>query len=197
MVGSVHGNVNFTDPDDNPDGMVLSPAYTWNSSTGNYVPADTLKEKTGYWVAVLGACDVTIDNTVGLAKASKITQAQQDLFFKQYGSTPPKPPVINWETGEIVQIPSKFVLYQNYPNPFNPATTIRFDLPKESHVEIAIYNVMGQKVATLTDKDFSAGSHQVLWDGKNDMGQAVSSGIYLCRIKAGEFKGLRKLVLVR
>ena len=57
--------------------------------------------------------------------------------------------------------------------------------------------MMGQKVVPLTDKDFSAGSHEVIWNGRNGIGESVSSGVYLCRIKAGEFQGLKKLVLIK
>jgi len=65
-----------------------------------------------------------------------------------------------------------------------------------SDAELVIYNVMGQKLITLVNKNYSAGSHEVLWNGRNDYGQAVSSGIYLCRIIAGEFNALEKLVLI-
>ena len=64
-------------------------------------------------------------------------------------------------------------------------------------MEIVIYNIMGQRVVTLVNKNFSAGSHEVLWDGRNDMNQPVSSGVYLVKMTAGEFSAFKKLVLIR
>ena len=197
MMGSVLNSVSFINPDDTPDGMVLTPAYTWNGSIGNYNSADTLNEKAGYWVAVLGECDLTLDNAGSISKSTTIAKTRQNQFFAQYGSIPPQPPNINWETGEMIQIPDVFALKQNYPNPFNPTTTIGFDLPEDCHVKVVIYNIMGQKMITLSDRTYSAGSYEVLWDGRNDIRQAVSSGIYLCRIQAGRSHALEKLVLVR
>ena len=74
---------------------------------------------------------------------------------------------------------------------------IEFDLPEDSHVLIIMYNMMGQKVVTLVSKDYSAGYHKIIWQGKDDLDQLVSSGIYLCRMTAGEFSALRKLILIR
>ena len=197
MIGTVLDSVSFVNPNDSPDGMVLTPAYTWDGNIGNYSSADTLKAKTGYWIAVLGACDLTLDNVGSVSKTTTIAKTRQNQFFAQHGNTPPKPPNMNWGTGEIIRIPDVFALKQNYPNPFNPTTTIGFDLPEDCHVEVVIYNIMGQKMVTLSDRNYTAGSYEVLWDGRNDVGQIVSSGIHLCRIQAGRFHAVKKLVLVR
>jgi len=86
---------------------------------------------------------------------------------------------------------------QNYPNPFNPVTTIRFDIPEESHVKIDVYNVMGQKVAELVDSYFQPGFYTVNWSGINTMGSALSSGMYFYRIQARDFTAVKKLLLVK
>ena len=75
-------------------------------------------------------------------------------------------------------IPATFALHQNYPNPFNPLTTIRYDLPHDSHVEIIIYDVLGRQVRTLVNKQVSAGYHSVVWGGKSDFGIPLGSGLY-------------------
>ncbi|MBX7151342.1 T9SS type A sorting domain-containing protein [bacterium] len=82
-------------------------------------------------------------------------------------------------------MPKDFALEQNFPNPFNPTTTIRYKLATPSHVQIIVYNLLGQQVTKLVDNDLPAGSFQVLWNGKNQFGQSVSSGVYLYRLRAG------------
>ncbi len=91
----------------------------------------------------------------------------------------------------------EFRLDNNYPNPFNPTTTIQFALPANSTVKLAIYNMLGQRVRTLIDKQLSAGSHAANWDGRNDFGQKVSSGIYLYRIESGFGVQTKKMTLMK
>ena len=86
---------------------------------------------------------------------------------------------------------------QNYPNPFNPTTNLSFTLPKESHVTLEIYNLLGQKVRTLADKIYSAGSHTLIWDGRDDSGESLSSGVYFSRFTAGDFTDRKKLILIK
>lgn len=104
-------------------------------------------------------------------------------------------PVIRSEKPNF--IPDKFELSQNYPNPFNPKTDIQFSLPEYSHVLIEIYNINGQKVATIADDDYDAGIHTVTWESKDSYGTEVSSGIYLYRIVAGNFADTKKMVLIK
>jgi hypothetical protein len=81
-------------------------------------------------------------------------------------------------------VPLRFELYQNYPNPFNPVTTIKFSLPLAAEVKLVIYNILGQQVVKLTDKDFKAGWHKLQWNGLNSQGLHVTSGMYIYRIDA-------------
>lgn len=94
-------------------------------------------------------------------------------------------------------IPKQFSLYQNYPNPFNPVTTIKFDLPADGKVNIAVYNILGQQVRTLVDRDFAAGTYSVTWDGKNDRGRIAASGIYIYQIKTDKFTQARKMLFLK
>ena len=91
----------------------------------------------------------------------------------------------------------EFTLFQNYPNPFNPETEIRFQLPEAKRVTIRIFNTLGQEIRTLADRQFEAGFHVVRWDGKDNNGNLVASGIYLYQLRAGTFKQVKKMSLLR
>jgi hypothetical protein len=94
-------------------------------------------------------------------------------------------------------LPESWGLAQNYPNPFNPTTTIAFDLPRRSRVSIAVFNLLGQKVAELADGEYSAGHHVVTWDGVTSGGQRAGSGVYFYRLVAGDHVESRKMVLLK
>lgn len=96
-----------------------------------------------------------------------------------------------------VELPGSFELAQNYPNPFNPSTEISFSLPSNTHVELDIFNVLGQKVRTLVSGDLTAGEHTVMWDGQNANGATVSSGVYFYRIAAGDFTDTKKMMMLK
>jgi photosystem II stability/assembly factor-like uncharacterized protein len=98
---------------------------------------------------------------------------------------------------QFPDLPSTIKLYQNYPNPFNPKTVISYQLAVGSTVELTIYNVMGEKVKELVNEKQSAGEYHFVWDGKNKIGQKVSSGIYLYQLKSGKVAESRKMVLMR
>jgi len=89
------------------------------------------------------------------------------------------------------------LLSQNYPNPFNLATTIRYQLPKESEVSLKIYNILGQEVRTLVDQVQRASTYAVNWNGKDNKGRDVASGLYFYRIQVGHFKQTQKMILMR
>ena len=93
----------------------------------------------------------------------------------------------NISNNENSKIPEKFYLSQNYPNPFNVETTIKFDLPRTSHIDLIIYDVTGREIKTLVQRELTAGYHQVKWDGKDDLGRSVASGLYFYKIT---FEGL-------
>ncbi len=93
--------------------------------------------------------------------------------------------------------PYTYRLYQNYPNPFNPSTRIRFEIAERQQVDVVIYDIRGFKVRTLSKETLDAGLHVMNWDGTDDHGQLVSSGVYMYRVKAGEFIDHKKMTLVR
>ena len=92
---------------------------------------------------------------------------------------------------------SEFKLMDNYPNPFNPETNIDFQLPKSSFVSIRIYNILGQEVKTLVNETRSAGFHSIKWDGTNNNGITVNSGVYIYKMKAGDFTDIKKMTLIK
>jgi len=94
-------------------------------------------------------------------------------------------------------IPNEYALFQNYPNPFNPTTTIRYALPECKDVKIEIFNILGQKIYTFEFKNQSPGYHRVIWNGRNQNNCPVSSGLYIYRIKAGNFIASKKMLLIR
>ncbi|MFQ5443504.1 MAG: T9SS type A sorting domain-containing protein [bacterium] len=106
--------------------------------------------------------------------------------------------VTSIDSGQIYpNIPDKFVLQQNYPNPFNPETTLSYEIPVKSRVKIVIYNLRGQAVLTLVDATRAPGVYSVKWNGRNATGQLLPSGLYLYRIKAGDFVAARRMLLLK
>lgn len=94
-------------------------------------------------------------------------------------------------------LPMVAALHQNYPNPFNPSTEIRFELPTARDVKLTIYNQVGQSIRTLVDRRMKAGAYALKWDGTDNAGQGVASGVYFYSIEAGDFSQIRKMTLVK
>ena len=97
-------------------------------------------------------------------------------------------------------VPKSFELGQNYPNPFNPETRIEFGVPDEGRrvrIMIGVYNILGQRVRTLINKEYEPGYYHVVWDGMNDSGQQLASGVYILRLQSEFFVKTRKMLLVR
>jgi len=98
---------------------------------------------------------------------------------------------------DVGDVPREFALHQNYPNPFNPSTTIQYDLPKNVHVTLKIFNVLGQEVSTLIDAEQDAGYYRVVWDGSSAHRTSVSTGIYFCSITAGDYRKTLKMLMLK
>jgi len=94
-------------------------------------------------------------------------------------------------------LPVEFRLFQNFPNPFNPATVIQYELPKAGQVRLEIYNALGRKIRTLVEGPQQAGTYRVVWDGTDDSGNQMPSGIYLYRLTLDQIVNTRRMVLVR
>ncbi len=107
------------------------------------------------------------------------------------------PPVMSPQAETGGSLPPAFELHQNFPNPFNPETQISYSLPEEGEVRLTIYNVLGQQVKVLVDGHQNAGAQTVIWDGCNENGEKVSSGIYFYKLKAGDVVQTRKMTLMK
>ena len=90
-----------------------------------------------------------------------------------------------------------FELSPNYPNPFNPETTIRYTVPENCRVNIDVFNLLGQKICNLVNEKKSAGNYSTIWDGRDNNGKHVTSGVYIYRIKANDFIDAKKMLLIR
>jgi len=93
--------------------------------------------------------------------------------------------------------PGSFALFQNRPNPFNPETEISFALPEPAHVSLIVYNIQGQKVATLASDEMGVGIHTVRWNGRDESGNRVASGVYFCRMQTRQFNQTMRMVLMK
>ncbi|MFZ0390572.1 MAG: T9SS type A sorting domain-containing protein, partial [Calditrichia bacterium] len=101
-------------------------------------------------------------------------------------------------TARAELLPAKFILHNNYPNPFNPVTHISFQLPRDVKVDLEIFNILGQRVKTLLDNQYTpAGRHILQWDGRNNRGVQLSSGVYILRIQAADYVAHKKLILLK
>jgi DNA/RNA endonuclease YhcR with UshA esterase domain len=98
---------------------------------------------------------------------------------------------------DFVRIPLSYKLEQNFPNPFNPETRIYFEIPEAQQVKVVIYNMLGQKVRTLINEAYNPGFHVINWDGCDDGGNVVPTGLYIYRIKAGNFIASKKMMMMK
>ncbi|MGH1363152.1 MAG: FlgD immunoglobulin-like domain containing protein [Calditrichia bacterium] len=105
--------------------------------------------------------------------------------------------LVGIEDDALSALPTGYQLQQNYPNPFNPTTEIRFATPRSAEVTLTVHNMLGQTVRTLVSGTVEAGNHTVSWNGKNNLGKAVTSGVYLYRLTAGSEVSAKKMMLIR
>jgi hypothetical protein len=106
-------------------------------------------------------------------------------------------PAVTLGALSVESTPTEFALNQNFPNPFNPETTIKYQLAESAPVQLRIYNIVGQVVRTLVSEQQAAGRYQIRWNGTDDRGMAVSSGIYFYQVSAGKFQDVKRLMLLK
>ncbi len=145
--------------------------------------------------------------TTGETLVGGIQSANNYLFSGFWHSSGFGPTAVDQDVG--VSLPTKFELHQNYPNPFNPQTTIRYNLPNECLVTVEVFNIIGHRMRLLLNEQIQGpGTIQVVWDGHDDHGKMLSSGIYLYRITASAarsanssadilFQNIKKMLLVK
>ncbi len=183
---------------------------SWNlqeSRTSNdLMSADFFDEDNGWAVGKRG----TILKFNGIYWASQISGTYRDLSsvfaldshsgwivgsgVVLHSSDNQQTSVINKMTDQVL---SRFMLGQNYPNPFNQATIIKYELPNSTHVELKIYDLLGQELITLIDEEQADGFHAVQWNGKNHIGLPMPSGMYLFRLETSKFTETKKMLLLK
>jgi len=147
------------------------------------------------------------DSTTVVDNITYGSQSDDDVAYGRYPDSSatwqlmdPTPGATNTQElsfNDNIVMPDQYMVYQNYPNPFTPVTTLRYDLPENSLVNITIYDMLGKQVTTLINKTQDAGNKSVIWDATNDYGKPVSAGIYLYQIRAGEYISTKKIVLLK
>jgi parallel beta-helix repeat protein len=183
-----------------PRWEVKAPVESWSDQAEIVMPYNTDLVRTGTEEGLsVWRCNTDgewsrlesyVDINSGTVHAKSTGPGRHATFYEPAGSS-----------SEI--LPTKSQLGANYPNPFNPTTNIPFVLSGASRVEIGVFNILGQKVATITNNWFTAGNHVVMWNGRNAMGHEVASGVYLYRMESRPADGsagivqTRKLVLMR
>ena len=106
-------------------------------------------------------------------------------------------PIHHLEVGNLKPLPDSFGLDQNMPNPFNPSTTIGYQLPESGQVHLGVYNLLGQEVRTMVSGTLEAGYYTLDWDGKDNFGRQLASGIYLYRMRVNDFSQTRRMMLLK
>lgn len=140
---------------------------------------------------VRGAHKLVLGDLVDGKSVGQIMEGSGSLMIKSAGSN------LGIRLSEDVNVPATFALSRNYPNPFNPVTHFTVDLPKATEVEIAIYDLLGRKIASLLSGDQAAGQYLLEWDGRDDNGVVVPTGMYFVRVSSDEFNAAQKIMLMK
>ena len=154
------------------------------------------------WVSSLPAgSDPLLDGRVRLSSGTLIPGAQVMLFdlaeFRLLSrTTTDETGRFSLSMGESSALPERFSLGQNYPNPFNPSTIIPYQLPVSAPVRLEVFNLLGQRIATLVNEEQPAGFHHARWDGTDTAGRAVGAGVYLYRLRSGQAVATGRMVLI-
>jgi len=189
----IHGNTNGVAVQNsaNPD------VGRDSGSNGN----NSFKNSSGYHISNLNASGTIEANYNYFAKPGPVAGSfYGSVDYTPYlGSDPlPSAPVEPETPRQNPKLPTAFGLTGAHPNPFNPSITIAYDVPAAGGiVDIAVYNVAGQRMATLVNQPHASGSYEVQWSGRFDNGRSAASGVYFVRLVAGSFEQTRKITLVK
>jgi len=164
-------------------------------------------------VAFNGFSTKHIEQTLSLNDFCGAGNSNVKLRFRFVSDAQTLPPFAGWFIDDIQVIegknvsqvtkanvsivPDKYALHQNYPNPFNPRTTIRFELPESEQVTLTIFNIRGEIIRTLVDKQLSAGTHKIEWNGKDNFQMPITTGVYFYRLSTANFNSVKKLIFLK
>ena len=130
-------------------------------------------------------------STATFGETERTSLGNEEIFIAKFGADGPT------AVEDAVKQPNAFSLAQNYPNPFNPETTISYNLNRAGFVTLHIFDIAGKRVRSLYECKQPAGSHRLIWDGTDELGQAVSSGLYLYQLQAGKQRTSRRMLLLK
>ncbi len=150
-------------------------------------------QHTGMWYNYFFADSIDVVNT---NESIQLNPGEFFIYTDKKLESPGSGMLTNVEK-EYFEKPLHFKLFQNHPNPFNPTTTIHFELPTETDVLLEIFNIQGQKIKSLVQEKLNAGIHQTIWHGKTDFGTKAVSGIYLYKLKTGDYIRTKKMLLIK
>jgi hypothetical protein len=180
---SIGTSLAFSFPEDSPDSSKIYRYSSVNSDGTDSIRSELNSAQSPIYATF------TLQRSVGLSMMNS-SEAIHDYTI--YRTATFENAVVLGVRGHRAELPASFSLSQNYPNPFNPTTTIRYELPKESFVHLAVYNVLGQLVRMLVNQTEEPGEKAVSFDGAS-----LPSGIYFYRISAGAFTDVRKMVVLK
>lgn len=173
------------------------PWLAWNSENRNYIvivnndynPNSVIKTNTelfdlyATWIIVIYSTRLQIGDVININLRDPVKTGIDEFTFDS-------PSLVSVNNSELM--PSSYSLYQNYPNPFNPETNIQFSLKQQGHVELSVYNILGEEIAKLVNSELTAGTHNIKFNGAN-----FASGVYFYKLKVNEFTAIKKLMLVK
>ena len=191
--------INMGALNNNSDGIYLySNDEKWSHMTSGINDGSVLNADVSNYVGV-GPVDIAYGDSISFGFA---TLAASSIYELEYVAEQLH---VFWETNfpeelgaeDEAILPIEFAMHQNYPNPFNPVTSVRYDIAITSNVTISVYSLLGKKVKTLISNVHQPGFYSVQWNGTNDMGSAVSSGVYICKINADRYMAIKKMILMK
>jgi hypothetical protein len=181
MIGSISAPVATSTISSIPGGIVTSQVVGYD---GAYGSTDTIQPGRAYWVKVNQNGQLILSSSSEPASAGRIRM----VITTEQPPLPPDAIVSEVRVGR----PTEFAVKQNFPNPFNPSTSIKYELPRTTHVSLNVYDMLGREVATLMNEEKSAGVYTVHWDASG-----IASGVYFYRLKAGDFVQTKRMLLMR
>ncbi len=170
----------------NPESLCYADGYLWVGVDDSLQKIDPINgDFLGSYDVPSRAAGVFVDSLFWMYD-------QSDNTLKGYSIN-----TVGIQNNPNISQPTNFVLLQNYPNPFNPTTTIRYQLPQDSPVNLIIYDLKGREVWNYSQAQQTAGWHQVQWNGQNRLGELISTGVYFYRLQAGNFVDVKKMVFMK
>ena len=160
------------------------------------ISADSLAAEE-YSISYMDLAEMMQENELSVMTGTWMVSVQDEEYEVDSEDSPELTIDASQLSLDMIGIPTVFALHQNYPNPFNPTTQIRYDLPEDALVNITIYDIMGRSIRSLVNSQQTAGYRSIQWNATNNLGEPVSAGMYIYMIQAGEFRQVKKMVLLK